>query len=180
MSEEGKFVGLSAGVDCNGQPARLGEFDSQGHIVGYIDEDSGACWESLRERDCAVTAGRYEEAMVRFRRGELKEPPDPDAFAREHCKDPANHERAAHEAVDQLSFYDQLRRLLPTAGGFRQAINSLPDDDERARAFAEFLSWILDHRAELGKRHHRLASESEQYHEDAFRRWLEQRGEEGL
>jgi hypothetical protein len=51
------------GVDGSGEPVRLGERDSGGHIVGYIDEQ-GLAWESLRERILAVSGARLAEALA--------------------------------------------------------------------------------------------------------------------
>ena len=45
------------GHDTNGMPVKLGEKDTDGFHVGYIDEE-GACWESRRERDIAVGSSR--------------------------------------------------------------------------------------------------------------------------
>ena len=42
---------------------RLGERDSAGHIVGYIDEQ-GLAWESLTERIVALDGGRLAEALA--------------------------------------------------------------------------------------------------------------------
>ena len=53
----------TAGVDGSGEPARLGERDSGGHIIGYIDEQ-GLAWESLRERILAVSGTRLAEALA--------------------------------------------------------------------------------------------------------------------
>jgi hypothetical protein len=53
----------SAGVDARGQPVRLGERDSAGHIVGYVDEQ-GLAWESLTERIVAVHGNRLAEALA--------------------------------------------------------------------------------------------------------------------
>jgi hypothetical protein len=53
----------TAGVDASGQPVRLGERDSAGHIVGYIDEQ-GLAWESLTERIVALHGGRLAEALA--------------------------------------------------------------------------------------------------------------------
>jgi hypothetical protein len=52
-----------AGIDGLGRPVRLGEFDSQGYLVGYIDED-GLAWESLRERIVAICGNRLADAMA--------------------------------------------------------------------------------------------------------------------
>lgn len=131
-----KFMGLTAGVDMDGEPVRLGERDSMGHVIGYIDEDTGSCWESLQERDCSVTAGRYDEALVAWRKaGSRGAQPDPEEFARQLCKDPANWERAAKEAREQSAFYEGLRRQL---GIIRTA-----ERDDRL-VVAHFLSWLLN------------------------------------
>ena len=50
-------------VDGSGQPVRLGERDSSGHLVGYIDEQ-GVAWESLTERIVAIDGQRLAEAMA--------------------------------------------------------------------------------------------------------------------
>jgi hypothetical protein len=42
---------------------RLGERDSGGHIVGYIN-DQGLAWESLRERILAINGARLAEALA--------------------------------------------------------------------------------------------------------------------
>jgi hypothetical protein len=52
-----------AGIDSSGQPVRLGERDSTGRMVGYIDEH-GLGWESLSERIVAVYGARLAEAMA--------------------------------------------------------------------------------------------------------------------
>jgi hypothetical protein len=51
-----------AGIDSHRQPVRLGERDSDGHIVGYIDEQ-GVAWESLAERIVARHGGRLFDAL---------------------------------------------------------------------------------------------------------------------
>jgi hypothetical protein len=53
----------TAGVDASGQPVRLGERGSAGHLVGYIDEQ-GLAWESLTERIVAVKGNRLAEALA--------------------------------------------------------------------------------------------------------------------
>jgi hypothetical protein len=52
----------TAGVDSHGEPVRLGERDSSGHIVGYVDE-TGLAWQSLTEELVATRAGRLAEAI---------------------------------------------------------------------------------------------------------------------
>jgi hypothetical protein len=53
----------TVGVDSRREPVRLGERDSSGHLVGYIDEH-GLAWESLIERIVAVHGQRLAEAMA--------------------------------------------------------------------------------------------------------------------
>jgi|SRR5215211_6829184 len=53
----------TAGIDSSGQPVRLGERDTTGHVVGYIDEQ-GLAWESLTERVVAVHGNRLAEALA--------------------------------------------------------------------------------------------------------------------
>ena len=66
----------TAGVDLQGEPVRLGEDDSGGYLVGYVDE-AGLAWESLRERLVARAVGRLVDALTlqgsERRRGELIE-----------------------------------------------------------------------------------------------------------
>jgi hypothetical protein len=45
----------TAGIDGHGHPVRLGERDSAGYLVGYIDEH-GLAWQSLNERIVPFTA----------------------------------------------------------------------------------------------------------------------------
>ena len=51
-----------AGLDTHGQPVRLGERDSDGYLVGYIDEH-GLAWESLTEKLAATHGPRLAEAL---------------------------------------------------------------------------------------------------------------------
>jgi hypothetical protein len=53
----------TAGVDSSRQPVRLGERDSSGHLVGYID-DHGLAWQSLIERIVAVHGQRLAQAIA--------------------------------------------------------------------------------------------------------------------
>jgi hypothetical protein len=104
-----EFIGRKAGVDLNGEPARLGEFDSAGHIVGYID-DKGNCWENLRERDCSMSAGRYLDALSDFRAGRRRTEPDAEVMAKTTCVDPAHVEAAVKECHEQARAFTMLRK----------------------------------------------------------------------
>ena len=54
----------TAGLDVHGHPVRLGERDSAGFPVGYIDEH-GLAWESLNERIVAIHGQHLATAMAR-------------------------------------------------------------------------------------------------------------------
>lgn len=108
MTTESKFIGQEAGVDVNGEPARLGEFDSTGHIVGYID-DKGNCWESLKERDCSMSAGRYLDEMSNYRAGRRVSEPDPQVISGSICINPEHVEAAVQECHEQVEVYARLR-----------------------------------------------------------------------
>jgi hypothetical protein len=53
----------TAGIDSTGQPVRLGERDSHGHIVGYIDPQ-GLAWESLAEQLVATRGSQLADAIA--------------------------------------------------------------------------------------------------------------------
>ena len=53
----------TAGVDSHGQPVRLGERDTDGHLVGYID-GAGLAWESLAERIVAEHGNQLGKALA--------------------------------------------------------------------------------------------------------------------
>ena len=65
------------GIDTEGVVRRLGETDSDGEFVGYIDE-TRAVWNSRRERDAAVGGGRCFDAFLAWNEhgGALWEKPD--------------------------------------------------------------------------------------------------------
>jgi hypothetical protein len=66
-----------SGIDTSGKPVRLGDLDSDGMFVGYIDA-GGTVWESREERDEAIFSGRAMEAFVRWNHcGGLGPAPDP-------------------------------------------------------------------------------------------------------
>jgi hypothetical protein len=50
------------GHDSHMMPVKLGELDTDGVYVGYIDEE-GLSWESREERDAAVGAGRISDLL---------------------------------------------------------------------------------------------------------------------
>jgi hypothetical protein len=52
----------TAEIDSSRQPVRLGERDTTGHLVGYIDEH-GVAWESLAEQIVARHRGRLFDAL---------------------------------------------------------------------------------------------------------------------
>lgn len=53
----------TAGIDGDGEPVRLGEHDSRGQLIGYIDE-KGIAWHSFTERVIAGYGHRLARAMA--------------------------------------------------------------------------------------------------------------------
>jgi hypothetical protein len=53
---------LTAGLDSEREPIRLGERDSSGQLAGYIDP-GGLAWESLTEQLVATHGGQLAEAL---------------------------------------------------------------------------------------------------------------------
>lgn len=70
------------GYDSWGKLVSLGDIDSDGCFVGYISGD-GLAWESRRECDEAITAGRFMDAWNKWNRagGLLGTEPQPEEFA---------------------------------------------------------------------------------------------------
>lgn len=107
-----RFIGLTEGTDIDGNKRSLGDRDSMGHIVGYIDE-KGNCWENLAERDRATTAGRYMDAMIAWERGGEEGPePDPNKIAREICRNRAHITWAVLEARESWGFVVRYREMI--------------------------------------------------------------------
>lgn len=83
-----------------GRTVRLWDYDSAGYQIGYIDEE-GCCWESCRERDLAITEGRFRDGVIYWNRGECESPPNALEIAKRECRDPDNIEEAA-KAADNI------------------------------------------------------------------------------
>lgn len=98
----------AAGIDSHRQPVRLGERDTDGRIVGYIDED-GVAWESLAERIVAQRAGRLFEAL-KLPEAPLRDPLIEQALADLPDELIGNVARATGE---MLAIRDIARRLEP-------------------------------------------------------------------
>lgn len=101
------------GVDSHGNPVRLGEVDTDGFVVGFIDPD-GTCWESITERDVATTCGRFMEAWNDWNRcgGLLGSEPDAYAVAQRECIHPDSVDVAADEALSQIDPEDPVSRAM--------------------------------------------------------------------
>lgn len=68
------------GTDTSGIPRKLGDIDSDGEIVGYIDEN-GNCYIDETERWVAQVSGRHLDAWEDWRRaGRPGPPPSPLPF----------------------------------------------------------------------------------------------------
>jgi hypothetical protein len=102
----------TTGYDIDGNPVSLGDTDSSGREVGYIDL-AGTAWESLEERDIATTCGRYLEAWNRWNRtgGLLGKQPDPREIALRECYDLDNVEVAAEEAARETDPEDLVTQM---------------------------------------------------------------------
>lgn len=93
--------------------------------MGTYTDEQGVVWDSVREHDLAVTAGRYADAMIEWKRQhghKLLEKhddgtitilhPNPYEIAKRVCVDPDNVNDAGHEAVDAWLFDLRLRRMM--------------------------------------------------------------------
>ena len=109
-----KFRGKTEGKDVDGIARRLGDRDSMGHIVGFID-DEGNCWESVGERDRTTASGRYMDAMIAWEKtGGTK--PIPTLVALECCFDPENISAAVKEARESWQLVVRFRETKPADG----------------------------------------------------------------
>lgn len=99
------------GRDTDGRRVTLGELDSHGVVVGWIDHN-GLAWASCRERDYSLTSGAYADALKGWNSRDPEQAPCPFAYARAICVDPANVEGAAEAAVADAVFWERLRRSL--------------------------------------------------------------------
>lgn len=103
---------LKKAVDMEGNVVRLGDVDCMGYKVGYIDED-GTCWESCREHDLSVTAGRFHDLWIEWNRsGGIIGPEDAYRIAREQCHDPDNIKDAAKGALEIADPDDPFNRVI--------------------------------------------------------------------
>lgn len=108
----------SIGHDSAGFPIRLGEIDSDGRFVGYIDEE-GLAWESRLERDSAVTVGRFGDDYWRWlKTGAVS--PEPHALDYLDEVHPDNVEAVLQRIRDMLSGKD-LFLVLRWMGAARKA-----------------------------------------------------------
>jgi hypothetical protein len=110
------------GKDAGGVVRELGDTDSMGHFIGWIDTD-GSCWESVRERDCALTAGRFREAMSDWNRtgGLLGEKPEARKFAERVCVSPDSVEEAVRDAESWFDPDDSFARIVMAAQAAKAA-----------------------------------------------------------
>lgn len=98
---------LRVGTDFEGVKRSLGDKDSDGRIVGFIDP-SGNCWESALEHDMVRTQALYdEESLLWDKEGGLE--PDSLEIARSVCQDPKNIEEAARAAERNHNLFQTVR-----------------------------------------------------------------------
>lgn len=100
--------GGTQGRDSSGRPVRLGDRDSDGYVVGYIDRD-GDCWESIWERDRALATGRYLDALALWRRGRRALRPTALEFALRNASRPSHVRRLRRECLDEVDFWHRMR-----------------------------------------------------------------------
>lgn len=79
--------------------------------MGIFIDEQGVSWESVREHDLAITAGRYADAVREAELTDAEQFPNPWQIAREVCVDPENIKDAADEAIKARLFDSRLRRL---------------------------------------------------------------------
>lgn len=101
---------LICGHDINGEPVGLGDVDSDGRPVGYIDA-SGLAWESLTEAQTAVACGRLFDAQQQFRKGLRAVAPVPAFFAARYAPD-CDQQAVLAEMAEQDEI-SRMCRLLP-------------------------------------------------------------------
>lgn len=105
------------GFDVDGNPVKLGDVDSMGYVVGYIDEE-GSCWESCREHDLAITAGRFRDAWIKWKQdGGMLGRQDALRIARECCDDSNNVDDAVQHALNEVDPEDPLNQAISALRG---------------------------------------------------------------
>lgn len=89
------------GLDTSGVPRELGDIDSDGYFVGYIDEE-GTTWQDRKERDVAVGSGRCNDAFCAWNRtgGFLGTEPDYMGIIRAHGVLPQHEDEAYREFIE--------------------------------------------------------------------------------
>ena len=115
------------GQDTHGSPVTLGEIDTDGIKVGFIDQQ-GLAWESVEERDLALTAGRYQDAIIAWRssgkpwaeiddKGKVSlHCPSATQIAAETCLSKANRSKAARAARKAIQQNRQIRAAASARG----------------------------------------------------------------
>jgi hypothetical protein len=91
------------GLDSHGNFVRVGDVDTDGFLVGYID-DEGLSWESRQDRDAAVGGGTIHDSSQRDRT-------NLDAILDEAGVLPENRYAAVKEFVEGEAMNDIIRSL---------------------------------------------------------------------
>lgn len=89
--------------------ARIGEIDSDGVTIGFIDR-TGLGWRSRVERDGAVASGRWGEAYYSYLRGTRRYRPIMRLYVIRYCSRPSSWSAALADCVEEETFRDHLSR----------------------------------------------------------------------
>jgi hypothetical protein len=105
-------VSLTEGVDTDGNLVRLGGEDSKGYPIGYIDEH-GLAWESILERDIAMSFEPYDVAYLDWIRGVKRRKPSLwwAAFRHSLIKNPRHLWRVVKGIRDDARFWHEVRKM---------------------------------------------------------------------
>lgn len=105
-------VSLTSGIDIDGNPVSLGDKDTKGNFVGYIDEH-GLAWESILERDIAMSFEPWDVAYLDWVRGIKKRRPSLwwAAFRHSLVKNPRHLWRVVEGIRDDARFWHEIRKM---------------------------------------------------------------------
>lgn len=100
---------LTEGHDTTGKPVKLGDVDTDGYPVNYI-EPEGLGHESHKAAELSRASGEFDELTRQYRAGELEAPPSPNAVVTRLC-----HPEYRVEAVQFMREQHRIWRILEAA-----------------------------------------------------------------